>query len=66
MIVSMALMAVAFLVIYHTYMRLIPERADETRSGVPITDFFLLTFSSLTEPDPLPWFPKYSAGTERQ
>ncbi len=26
------------------------------------SDFFLLTFSSLTEPDPLPWFPKWSTG----
>jgi hypothetical protein len=25
-------------------------------------DFFLLTFSTLMEPDPLPWFPKHSTG----
>ena len=25
-------------------------------------DFLILTLSTLTEPDPLPWFPKYSAG----
>ncbi len=25
-------------------------------------DFLIMTFSTLTEPDPLPWFPKPSAG----
>lgn len=25
-------------------------------------DFLILTLSSLTEPDPLPWFPKFSTG----
>ena len=29
-------------------------------------DFLLLTFCSLTEGDPLPWFPKWSAGTLMQ
>ena len=34
----------------------------------PVThkfDFIILTLATLTEPDPLPWFPKASAGNVR-
>ena len=60
-ILSLTCLGAAFALIYYVYMRHIPE-ADLARRCVHKMDFIIFTFARLTEPEPLPWFPKISAG----
>ncbi len=58
-------MASTFKTIYSVYGKL-----DEKYGLlIPVThqiDFLLLPFASLTEPDPIPWFPRFSTGKREE
>ena len=60
-LLTLAIIAILFSVVHSIYKsRYFPTKmVQEANSNF---DFYLLTFSSLLEPDPLPWFPKMSAG----
>ena len=61
---SLSCMASTFALLHFVYSR--STVFKELQLAGPISgwiDFPLLTFCSLTEPDPIPFFPKFSAGT---
>ena len=60
--ISLASIGMCFAAFYHIYQTKYFRDAKLVRENVPNFDFALLTFASLMEPDPLPWFDKYSAG----
>ena len=59
---TMLALSVVFTITYHVYVKHIPHLAGTLTSPF---DFVLLTFSSIIEPDPLPWFRGYSSGKVR-
>lgn len=61
-VLTLFLMAMTFKLLHFVYLNKLQMRHNLAGPvGHPL-DFVLLTFSSLTEPDPIPWFPKISAG----
>ena len=59
-ILSLTLLSWALLFTYVTYLEHMPLKLLQW--NVPYTDFFIKTFSALTESDPMTWFEKYTAG----
>ena len=62
LLVIFALLSVSIMstMSYLTYNKL--NHNDMMKKPVSYLDFLLLPFSTLTEPDPIPWFPKFSSG----
>lgn len=58
---ALFLLSSGFLICYIIY-RDVLQRHDLIRRCRDYVDFFLIPYASFTEPDPLPWFPKISAG----
>ena len=56
-------MAFTFKTIYFVYSRL-DDKYGLLRPVTHDFDFFLLSLASLTEPDPIPWFPRFSTGNQ--
>ena len=59
-------MSIVFMAINKTY-KYIDENAchhgeDRLTKQVRFVDFFIKTFSTITEPEWIPWFPRWSAG----
>ena len=62
-LVSLAILGLTFLVIFKFYKHLLPHANLTTQSDRDTFEFFLRTYASITEPDPLPWFtPKAISG----
>ena len=59
---TLILLGFIFQSIYKFYEAYLPGEIDLRGQLNSKMDFIILTLSTLTEPDPLPWFPKYSAG----
>ena len=57
----LAWLGVTFALIYHIYTKYLPDQFLTNRY-VHRFDFIIVTFAGLTEPEPLPWFPKFSTG----
>ncbi len=56
------IMVVAFKITHYLYQTKIGIGHNLAGRVTHPLDFIILTFSTLTEPDPLPWFPKQSTG----
>ena len=54
--------SICFATFYHVYKAKTFRHLNLVKENVNNFDFPLLTFATLMEPDPIPWFPKYSAG----
>lgn len=63
-------MSLLFMTINKTYLLIDNQinRGEEDRLTlkVGLADFFIRTFSTITEPEVIPWFPKWSAGSTGQ
>lgn len=55
-------MTVIFKIIHYLYSTKIGIGHNLAGKVTHPFDFFILTVGALTEPDPIPWFPKYSTG----
>ena len=60
-------MSLVFMTINKTYAYIdanyiINEEMRLTRPVLSLVDFFIKTFSTITEPELIPWFPKWSTG----
>lgn len=62
LIATLALLSFIFRVMHWIYDHQISPQYSLAGSVTHPLDFVILTLSSLTEPDPLPWFPRASAG----
>ena len=59
---SFTAMMLVFKLIHYVYSTKALEKYNLAGKVTHHLDFILLTFASITEPDPIPWFPKPSAG----
>ena len=62
LILTLSAIAVCFAAFYYAYRSQTFRHLNLVKPNVQPFDFPLLTFASLMEPDPIPWFPEYSAG----
>ena len=53
---SLVVLSFCFMFIFCFYKFIIPEADIHRRENTDYWEFFLYTFASLSEPDPLPWF----------
>ncbi len=58
---SLLLIGQTLALIYYVYVRYLPEQFL-TKHYVHQLDFIVLTFAGLAEPEPLPWFTRFSTG----
>ena len=63
-LISLTLLSLSFLTTFKVYKLEMPNENLTTKSNVDILEFFILTFASIMEPDPISWFNK-SAFTGR-
>ena len=59
---SLTLMILIFKLIHTVYSMKALKKYNLAGKPTHDLDFILLTFASITEPDPIPWFPRPSAG----
>ena len=57
-LISLAILSFFFLTIFKFYALIIPEQNLTYYSRVDAIEFFLLTYASIMEPDPINWFNK--------
>ena len=64
LILAQGSFAISFAVIYHFYQKVLQQRLLlKKQADVNPSDFILLSYFAMTEPDPMPWFSrKFSAG----
>ena len=62
-VLSLTVFSWAFVFAYLVYWHNMPHNLR--RSKVDYADFFIKTFSAFTEPDPINWFEKQTAGNMR-
>lgn len=62
-VLFLLIFAVSFLVIHYVYLYAIPREYQLTTEKAAWFDFFILTMTKFPEPDPLPWFKKWSTGS---
>ena len=63
-VLTLIIMSLTFKFLHFVYLNKLDERHNLAGPVVHRLDFVIVTFSSLTEPDPIPWFPKMSAGLD--
>lgn len=59
--VCLSLFSFAFSLIFYVYKYKLKDKSLYRNPGSRV-DFALMTFTTFVEPDPLPWFPKWSTG----
>ena len=62
---TLLVLALGFYVSYYFYLFIL-QREDFLGPLHDNMDFFLITFTSFTEPDSIHWFPKFTAGKSKK
>ena len=60
--ISFFCLSTTFMGIHYFYRNVLGREDLAPTENNPTIEFYLFSFAALTKPDPLPWFPKMSAG----